>query len=894
MMSHRSELPEKKEQTDKLKTVMLPDGKMDRIYDWVPGQKLLNEYIVDGYLGHGGMGTVYLVRQRSDTTLFAVKTLPHSVFQTSKNERMFLRELRTWISLPDHPNITACRFFRTIDNKVAIFAEYVDGGSLKSWIEKDKTTEISRILDIAIQIAWGLEVAHKMRIIHQDIKPSNILMSETGIPKVTDFGLAQARYRTGIDRSIQTTDSADILVSTSGMTIAYCSPEQASGQKVTRKTDIWSYGLTILEMFVGRVTWQAGYIADMILDNYLASGPEPPFPRMPDGIVEILRRCFREKPEERWRNFSSIANRLKEIYKDATGSNFERAKPDWHPILFAKGAPGSHSTLDTSMWKDPIHWIEYAKSLVSGSHNEYQGIKPVIQGPLKAQMISDLELFRASQEILEHCIQAGNSNQKIPLAHLLADKAIVHSQMSDYRGSIDLYDKAIDLIDSLDDQLQDTDIIQLRIKLLVRKASALHDIGNFAHADSFYDQAIEIFKSTYHIKKQTQTMLALARFYSQKASNLMDMQQNMPAIRMIDQAIPLIEKCYVKGTVQEISYELSQAYLNKALMLSNIHEYEDSVDLFKHVITIREELVYKNQKMEYAPELCLAYMNYAITLKNTGQLEEAITLYDKCIILYEDFVGKGNFQYRHHLAHSYMNKGIVLKNMGRSDQALQLYDKAITVREHLVYKEGQTEYLHALALLYMNKAIALKHLKQIHESASLYDKALSIWLRLVNEEKQQHLWNFICRAYCNQAEVYKELSRYDDAIHLCDKTITIWKHMIERDNRTELLTDLALLYVNKGLALRLIEKSEEAVEVFERSIQILSDFVYRHLKKEWKGYLGLAIAYKACALMDLGKSNEAAVEYHAAHDILEKEIERTQKIDFKNAFIELKRCFEKQ
>ena len=118
---------------------------------WKKGQTILGEYTVEGALGEGGMGTVYLlVRSQSTGHRFAVKK---TRFRDEASQRNFLRELQTWLDLPDHPHLAACRFFRTVDAELVIFAEYVEGGSLATWIAERRLTQLDQILDVAIQFA---------------------------------------------------------------------------------------------------------------------------------------------------------------------------------------------------------------------------------------------------------------------------------------------------------------------------------------------------------------------------------------------------------------------------------------------------------------------------------------------------------------------------------------------------------------------------------------------------------------------------------------------------------------------------------------------------------------------------------------------------------------------
>ena len=159
--------------------------------DWKAGQTILDDFIAQRKLGEGGMGAVHLVRSRSTGKAFAVKRLKAN---GDIDRRNFLTELQTWIDLPEHPHLVACLFFRTVGDETLIFSEYVADGSLKSWIDDERlyaagtAAALERILDVAIQVAAGLHCVHELGLVHQDVKPGNIMMGADGTAKVTDFG----------------------------------------------------------------------------------------------------------------------------------------------------------------------------------------------------------------------------------------------------------------------------------------------------------------------------------------------------------------------------------------------------------------------------------------------------------------------------------------------------------------------------------------------------------------------------------------------------------------------------------------------------------------------------------------------------------------------------------
>jgi WD40 repeat protein len=299
---------------------------------WSVGDVILDLYEVKQIYEGGGMGLVYRVRHRTWSVDMAVKSPRPEYFQSEAQKENFQREAETWVNLDLHPHIVSCHYVRRLGGIPRIFAEYVEGGSLSQWIREGKLYEggpqqaLQRILDIAIQMAWGLHFAHQQGLVHQDVKPANVMMTPDGIAKVTDFGLARARATAG--EAGTAPGGGSILVSWGGRTPAYASPEQEAGKKLSPKTDIWSWAVSVLEMFTGGVTWGAGPAAGEALEEYLARGPEPDQPTMPESLVALLRRCFAWEPQERPGDMAEVVAALQVAYSEALGEPYPREEPE--------------------------------------------------------------------------------------------------------------------------------------------------------------------------------------------------------------------------------------------------------------------------------------------------------------------------------------------------------------------------------------------------------------------------------------------------------------------------------------------------------------------------------------------------------------------------------------
>jgi WD40 repeat protein len=299
---------------------------------WQTGDVILDTYEIRHIFTSGGMGLVYHVHHRGWNIDLVMKS-PRPEIIARYGEKEFVTEANTWVGLGFHPNIACCYYVRKIDGRPRVFAEFVDGGSLKDWIDDrrlyqgDTAQALERILNIAIQFAWGLAYAHQQGLVHQDVKPGNVLMTAAGETKVTDFGLAKARAVAG--RGPGGEGEANLLVSAAGGTPAFRSPEQAHGERLSIHTDIWSWAVSILEMFTGEIYWQFGEAAGEVLEEFLEEGSQDAhLPAMPAALGELLSHCLRHAPAERPPDMLDVARRLQDIYRQATGGAYLRQPPE--------------------------------------------------------------------------------------------------------------------------------------------------------------------------------------------------------------------------------------------------------------------------------------------------------------------------------------------------------------------------------------------------------------------------------------------------------------------------------------------------------------------------------------------------------------------------------------
>lgn len=282
-------------------------------HHWKIGTTLLDLYAIEKTFDWGGLAPVYLAHHKAWATAIVLKVLSPELMAALGGREKCEGELEAWVNLALHPHIVSCYYTRPIENELVVVSEYIEGGSLRNWLESDRlyrgdrNAALKRILDIAIQCAWGLQYARERSLSHAHLKPENILIAEGGIAKVTDFGWGN-------------------LYSASS---PYAAPEQLQNNRISCHSDMWSWGLTVLEMFQGQRTWQTGMQAREALERYgQTQRTRQDIPPMPTAVTELLHHCWQDIEQYRPPDFRFCAEKLIQVYRDNIGSAYPRQEPD--------------------------------------------------------------------------------------------------------------------------------------------------------------------------------------------------------------------------------------------------------------------------------------------------------------------------------------------------------------------------------------------------------------------------------------------------------------------------------------------------------------------------------------------------------------------------------------
>ncbi len=295
--------------------------------------KQIGGYEIRERIGKGGMATVYLAVQTSMNRPVAIKLLPHDMMKDESYLQRFEREVSI-VSTLEHRNIVPVHDHGNYNGQPYIVMRYMNAGSVDDLIRKGPL-EPDRYLDIITQIAPALDYAHGKQILHRDLKPSNILLDDHGGAYITDFGIAR----------ILGSENAGATLTTQGVlgTPSYMSPEQAQGQPLDGRSDVYALGVMLFEMATGQRPFQSDTPYTIAVMHVTSP---PPAPRsinanIPGAVEQVIYKALKKRPEDRYQSAMELAEALKMAISSRDFASHDTQKPSQRPQLSEHTQPSA-------------------------------------------------------------------------------------------------------------------------------------------------------------------------------------------------------------------------------------------------------------------------------------------------------------------------------------------------------------------------------------------------------------------------------------------------------------------------------------------------------------------------------------------------------------------------
>jgi serine/threonine protein kinase len=267
------------------------------------GSIFAERYEVIEELGKGGMGKVYKVFDKKIKEKVALKLLKPEIASDEETIERFRNELKYARKIA-HRNV--CRMFDLGEEQGThyITMEYVSGEDLKSELIRMGPLSAGKAISIAKQVCEGLAEAHRLGVVHRDLKPQNIMIDRKGNAKIMDFGIARSLRGKGIT-------AAGVMIGTP----EYMSPEQVEGKEADQRADIYSLGIILYEMLTGRVPFEGDtpFSVAYKQKNEAPSDPKKFNPQIPDGLCQLVLRCMEKEREKRYQSAEEISSELSKI-----------------------------------------------------------------------------------------------------------------------------------------------------------------------------------------------------------------------------------------------------------------------------------------------------------------------------------------------------------------------------------------------------------------------------------------------------------------------------------------------------------------------------------------------------------------------------------------------------
>ncbi len=563
--------------------------------------KTISHYKILEKLGEGGMGDVYKAEDKNLDRIVAIKFLPVAMTRNEDMKTRFFNEAKAASAL-DHPNIcTIYEIDKTEKDQLFICMGYYKGKTVEEKI-KQCPLEIYETLDLSIQMAQGLFQAHKKNIVHRDIKSANIIVTNDGVVKIVDFGIAKLTDQTGV-----TTDGT--LLGTA----SYKSPEQTLGEEVDHRTDIWSLGVVLYEMLTGLQPFQ-GEFEQAVVYSIMNEEPKPPTGLRKEISLElerIVNKALAKDQKKRYQNLNELIVDLKHVKKKPKKERTV-AQVTTTPIIAV--LPFTNMSAD----KDQEYFCDGIAEDILNDLTHLEGLRVVAR-------TSSFAYKNKNQDIREIGLKLGADTLVEGSVRKAGNRIRITAQLINVSDGIHLwsekYDRDLEDVFSIQDEIAKNIVDALEIKLSTREKHVLEKVKTRdVQAYDYYLKGREFFHKltgknveyasemfSRAIEKDPNYALAYAGFADCFSFLFMYYENSQENLE---------RSASESKKALELDQNLAEAHTSRGLAVSLNFQYTEAEKEFDKAI-------------ELNPKLYEAYYFYARTCKQQGNSEKAVSLFKK-------------------------------------------------------------------------------------------------------------------------------------------------------------------------------------------------------------------------------------------------------------------------
>jgi tetratricopeptide (TPR) repeat protein len=588
---------------------------------------------------------------------------------------------------------------------------------------------------------------------------------------------------------------------------------------VSRRTDLWSWGLLVLEMFIGRSPCceRGGPSAPDVLGHHLQTRASSSSISLPPPVAEVLQFCFEIEPAQRWASLAEAAEQMEAVYAALAGRSYPRSLPPFAdaPPLIERPAGW------LGRYEPPGKWLGLAYKAAGLDPTEAEERLPAPAATRKAQIVADLATYDEARLLLERSASATPFELQPRLVGLLVQQAQAHAAACDWSGARGALDQASALWQDLVQTQQRRELLPGLIRTLLHEAQLGRRQGEF----------------TFAVQKCTQVI------------RLYERQNNRRARR-------------------DLRGDLATAYLEKALALRSLGDAANAMALFERALILWRMLVDEGQE-ELANDLAQACLSKASLLSSQGHTEQALELCEEAIQIRQRLVQRGQRDREGDLARAYIHKANVLRARNEIGPAVVLYDQAARVLERQCQELDRDDLAHELARAYLGQANAERARGDPAQAAQLCARAASIWERLVHQEGRRELTYDLARAYQHHGNALRAAGDMEAALCWCNRALELWQQLVEVEQRHELTNDLARGYISKANALRGLGQFPEALALYDQAIRCRERLLQSNAREDVEGELARDRLGRGELLLELGDRDAARTELQQALAALE-------------------------